>query len=358
MTTSKRLAPGKSTAIVLYIAAAALAVTTFVLAVCKGVLISGEVHFGIALLSLFGSVAAMMMAAAAEDGLFAWPAGSAVDPPPYKLLPYIQWERGSNALSRNYYIITLGFVFVSVGMMIAVAKTPQSVLLSPEFHFFASAVSVLAAPFFILRGAAVEDRPSGNSANRSIALAVTSVWLLVMSIITALTAAKGIVLFSPEFHLGVCLLTLALSGVALYRCGRAADGTETKRKHTTNCLLIVAVGLAVTAIIAALVAANGIVLLFPAFHLGLCMLTLALACVTVYGAGSVADGTKAPAGETSAALFIIAVVLVIAAVVVALIATKTVLFSAGFHLTLVGVILLLAGGTAVFGALLQDRGSD
>lgn len=286
MSTSKRITPGENTATVLYIVAAAMTAAAVIMAITATqgkVLISGPYHFGLIIVSQLVAGLASTMAAAAEDGLFAWPTGGPVDPAPHTRLPRLNWQRARTAMMRNFNIISFVCAVWSAALIIA-AFPNAAVVFTPEFHFFAIIVTLLASAYFLLRAAAVEDRKDGNPLGTVRALWIITVALVVLFAVVSISAGNGHILFSKEFTFGSCVVTLASAGVTVYAAGRRCDSNKTNRAQTSFNLFLIALGLAVEAAIAALVATNTI--LFSAeFHVTLVIvLAFMSACTAVWAA--------------------------------------------------------------------------
>lgn len=291
---SKRLTPRIATAVVLYIAAAVMAVTVLGLTIAagnNGVIMSAEVHFVLTFLSLLITGVLSTLASAAADGLYSFPKDGAVDPAPYQLLPSIAWKDSNTAMMLNFYISAGVFAVITAGLLIAGLKDNPAVLFSPVIHFLLCTTSLVATAAFLIGGAIVQVRSDNGDSAEVVVLWITAIVLAIISAVFAICAGNGALLFGPGFHFVMVFGTLAAATYTFYRAGRTCDGDSKKQTATSIHLFIIAGILAVVALIVVIAAIN--VIIFSAlFHIALVVVLLVLAGVIAITAALLTDRTN------------------------------------------------------------------
>jgi len=249
------------------------------------VIVSAPWHFGFVVLSLLAAGVFSTLASAAQDGLYAWPKGGPVDPPPFKLLPSIEWSNSGNAMQINFYLISTVFAVVAFILTIMAGGNRPHILFAEGFHFFVWAVFAVLSAGCLMVGAILEDH--GGRWAQTRAMWIISVAAAVMAFVSAVMAGGNPhphIILSEGFHFGFFVTTLAVSAIACYRAGRLADRHRSRQDQTTINLFIIAAAMAVVALITAMVG-NKAIIFSVGFHIGLVVVYAVLAaCAAIYAA--------------------------------------------------------------------------
>ena len=267
---SDRLTPGIATAVVFYLAAALMAIAVVGLTIAAGndaIIVSAQVHFGMAVAALIAAGSLQTVAAAAYDQMFTWPRGGPVDPAPYQRMPDLDWGKAHCAMTLNFYFIAAAFAIVVLGLAIAAGNSV--ILFSPVTHFMLCAISFIVAAVSIAVGGKVQDNADLGPFGLTTAFAFTSVALAVVALGFAIAGGNDVFIFGEVFTYSFALGAFAAAAVYYYCAAREYDvASRSKTKLISVHMFVIAGVLAAAGVILALIGINTVVV-SVAFHIGM-----------------------------------------------------------------------------------------
>ena len=282
-------------------------------------------------------------------------------------------ERLTPGTATGVVFYITGAVLAVLALALVIAAGNDIIIISPEVQFgmfvlalaSASGLSIVASAavdklFYWPKGGVADPPPPQMMPNidwgksdmammwnhyiTAVVFAVCAVGLLIAG-----TNETPTFVFAPWFSFALGTTSLALAAGFLHAATRIHDSNLDGDIATLVGLWIISVVLAAISAALAICAGNGIVLFSPPFHFVVCIATLVAACYTYFHAGIEAN-------LASIYMFVMAAVLAIVAVILAIVlGNSVVIFSAVFHVVLVGVLVFSAAVIAVYAGLITDR---